>query len=78
MKDVYASEEEEEEENLLQDKEMRIGGEEVRGNLSRFPKYGWKVKLDHEFPEERDQNLRPSFGKNYFIIFDRFHSSKPD
>ena len=28
-------------------------------NLSKFPKYGWKVKLDHEFPETRDQNLRP-------------------
>ena len=29
-------------------------------NLSKFPKYGWKVKLDHEFPEKRDQNLQPS------------------
>ena len=28
-------------------------------NLSKFPRYGWKVKLDHEFPEYRDQNLRP-------------------
>ena len=28
-------------------------------NLSKFPKHGWKVKLDHEFPETRDQNLRP-------------------
>ena len=30
-------------------------------NLSKFPKYGWKVKLDHRFPEKRDQNLRPKF-----------------
>ena len=29
-------------------------------NLSKFPKYGWKVKLDHKFPETRDQNLKPS------------------
>ena len=28
-------------------------------NLSKFPKYGWKVKLDHEFPEKRDGNLKP-------------------
>ena len=28
-------------------------------NLSKFPRHGWKVKLDHEFPEYRDQNLRP-------------------
>ena len=28
-------------------------------NLSKFPKYGWKVKLDHEFPERRDANLKP-------------------
>lgn len=28
-------------------------------NLSKFPKYGWKVKLDHEFPEKRDANLKP-------------------
>ena len=28
-------------------------------NLSKFPKYGWKVKLDHQFPEKRDQNLKP-------------------
>ena len=27
---------------------------------TRFPKYGWKVKLNHEFPERRDQNLQPS------------------
>ena len=30
-------------------------------NLSKFPKYGWKVKLDHKFPETRDQNLKPKF-----------------
>lgn len=68
MNNVYTSDEEEEEEreNLIQDKETREQTEKVEEeerNISRFPKYGWKVKLDHEFPEERDQNLRPSFGK---------------
>ena len=29
-------------------------------NLSKFPKYGWKFKLDQQFPEYRDQNLKPS------------------
>ena len=32
-------------------------------NLSKFPRHGWKVKLDHEFPEYRDQNLRPRLGQ---------------
>ena len=31
----------------------------VPKNLSKFPKHGWKVKLDHQFPERRDQNLKP-------------------
>ena len=30
-------------------------------NFSKFPKYGWKVKLDNTFPEYRDQNLKPRF-----------------
>ena len=30
---------------------------------TRFPKYGWKVKLNHEFAERRDQNLQPSPGQ---------------
>jgi len=34
---------------------------DVCKNLSKFPKYGWKVKLDHEFPEQRNQFLTPSF-----------------
>ncbi|XP_023331930.1 non-lysosomal glucosylceramidase-like isoform X2 [Eurytemora carolleeae] len=69
MNNVYTSDEEEEEEereNLIQAKETREQTEKVEEeerNISRFPKYGWKVKLDHEFPEERDQNLRPSFGQ---------------
>jgi len=29
-------------------------------NLAKFPKYGWKVKLDHEFPEVRNQFLKPT------------------
>jgi len=33
---------------------------EKAANSSKFPKYGWKVKLNHEFPERRDQNLQPS------------------
>lgn len=78
MNNVYTSDEEEEEEereNLIQAKETREQTEKVEEeerNISRFPKYGWKVKLDHEFPEERDQNLRPSFGKKLnhgFSIF---------
>ncbi|CAL4124443.1 unnamed protein product, partial [Meganyctiphanes norvegica] len=32
-------------------------------NESRFPKYGWKVPLDHKFPEKRDQNIRPRIGQ---------------
>ena len=28
-------------------------------NLSKFPRYGWKVSLDHTFPEKRDQRLIP-------------------
>ena len=34
--------------------------EERASNSAKFPKYGWKVKLDHEFPERRDQHLQPS------------------
>lgn len=34
--------------------------DEKAKNLSKFPKFGWKVKLDHEFPETRDQFLKPS------------------
>ena len=33
--------------------------------LARFPKYGWKVKLNHQFPEERNQYLKPSLGNIY-------------
>jgi len=32
-------------------------------NLAKFPKFGWKVKLNHQFPEQRDQNLKPSPGQ---------------
>ena len=42
-------------------------------NLSKFPKYGWKVKLDHKFPEARDQNLKPSLKQKLEEI--RFLSS---
>ncbi|KAK7582522.1 hypothetical protein V9T40_013967 [Parthenolecanium corni] len=28
---------------------------------AKIPKYGWKVRLDHEFPERRSQNFRPGF-----------------
>ena len=36
---------------------------ETSRNLAKFPKYGWKVKLNHEFPEERNQNLKPTPGE---------------
>jgi len=36
---------------------------EKAANSSKFPKYGWKVKLNHEFAERRDQNLQPSPGQ---------------
>ncbi|KAB7499797.1 Non-lysosomal glucosylceramidase [Armadillidium nasatum] len=32
-------------------------------NLSKFPKYGWKVSLDHKFPEKRDQNIKPKISQ---------------
>ncbi|XP_076067444.1 non-lysosomal glucosylceramidase [Oratosquilla oratoria] len=28
-------------------------------NVARFPRHGWKVSLNHKFPERRDQNIRP-------------------
>ena len=28
-------------------------------NVSKFPRHGWKVALDHKFPEKRDQRIRP-------------------
>ena len=28
-------------------------------NVSKFPKYGFKVKLSHKFTEKRNQNLKP-------------------
>eukprot|EP00090_Calanus_glacialis_P001049 TRINITY_DN10747_c0_g1_i1.p1 TRINITY_DN10747_c0_g1~~TRINITY_DN10747_c0_g1_i1.p1 ORF type:complete len:818 (-),score=118.10 TRINITY_DN10747_c0_g1_i1:399-2852(-) len=34
--------------------------DEKAKNLSKFPKFGWKVKLDHKFPETRDQFLKPT------------------
>ena len=30
-------------------------------NISKFPRHGWKVALDHKFPEKRDQQIRPRF-----------------
>ena len=39
-----------------------VNGKDINNkNLARIPRHGWKVKLDHQFPERRDQNLRPSF-----------------
>ncbi|XP_068244667.1 non-lysosomal glucosylceramidase [Palaemon carinicauda] len=32
-------------------------------NASRFPRHGWKVTLDHKFPEKRDQRIRPRIGQ---------------
>lgn len=28
-------------------------------NLSKLSQYGWKVSLDHKFPERREQNITP-------------------
>lgn len=30
-------------------------------DVKSVPKYGFKVKLDHKFPEKWSQNLRPKF-----------------
>lgn len=35
----------------------------VRKNVSKFPKYGWKVKLNHEFPEKRNPFIKPSISE---------------
>ncbi|KAG0715972.1 Non-lysosomal glucosylceramidase [Chionoecetes opilio] len=32
-------------------------------NVSRFPRHGWMVPLDHTFPEKRDQKIRPRIGQ---------------
>ncbi|MPC78587.1 hypothetical protein E2C01_073078 [Portunus trituberculatus] len=41
-------------------------GDTVAGkleNVSRFPRHGWMVSLDHTFPEKRDQKIRPRIGQ---------------
>ncbi|XP_037772896.1 non-lysosomal glucosylceramidase-like [Penaeus monodon] len=35
------------------------GVERKLENVSRFPRHGWKVPLDHRFPEKRNQRIRP-------------------
>lgn len=49
---------------------MAGGGREEQGavagrleNVSRFPRHGWMVPLDHTFPERRDQKIRPRMGQ---------------
>lgn len=37
--------------------------DKAEGNLSTvIPKYGLKVKLDHKYPEKRDQKYIPRIG----------------
>lgn len=39
------------------------GVERKLENVSRFPRHGWKVPLDHKFPEKRNQRIRPRIGQ---------------